>query len=148
MWLDRDEFHMVWRKVTGDFSLAARIAFEGQGVNAHRKVGVMIRESLDADARYADVAVHGDGLTSLQYRPETGAETLETVGPAGADHIVLERRGGRIAMRTATGAFTDATTGEISLTLPETCYVGFFICSHDADVLESARFSDVKFTEL
>jgi hypothetical protein len=35
---------------------------------AHRKAALMIRQSLDPGAAYADVALHGDGLTSLQSR--------------------------------------------------------------------------------
>ena len=46
-----DEFFMVWQKETGDFSLAARIAFEGAGVNAHRKIGLIVRESLIGNAK-------------------------------------------------------------------------------------------------
>ena len=37
----------------------------------------MIRQSLDPDSAYADAALHGDGLTSLQFRPTAGGETLE-----------------------------------------------------------------------
>ena len=33
----------------------------------------MIRQSLDADSPYADVALHGEGLTSLQFRDAKGA---------------------------------------------------------------------------
>jgi len=148
MWEKTDEFHMVWKKETGDFSLSTKIAFEGKGVNAHRKVGIIIRESLDADAKYADVAVHGDGLTSLQYREKTGEITKEVVGPKGADYILLERRGNKIIMKTATGKFPQDTTGEVELGFQGTCYVGLFICSHDVDVLETGYFSNVEYKKL
>jgi hypothetical protein len=36
----------------------------------------MIRQSLDADSVYADVALHGSGLTSLQFRDEKGNVTF------------------------------------------------------------------------
>jgi hypothetical protein len=62
MWDKTDEFHLAWKMETSDFPLSAKIAFEGKRVNAHRKMGIIIRESLDANAQYADVAVHGDGL--------------------------------------------------------------------------------------
>jgi hypothetical protein len=148
MWDKTDEFHMTWKKETGDFSLAAKIAFEGKGVDAHRKVGIIIRESLEANAKYADVAVHGDGLTSLQYREAIGQITKEVVGPKDADYIVLERIGKKIIMKTATGKYPQDVTGEIELDFPETCYVGLFICSHNPDVLETGYFSDVAFKKL
>ena len=37
----------------------------------------MIRQSLDADSIYADVARHGNGLTALQFRNEKGGITQE-----------------------------------------------------------------------
>ena len=146
MWATNDEFFMAWRKETGDFSLACRIAFEGVGVNAHRKTGLIIRESLSGNARYADVCVHGDGLTSLQYREKTGDMTKEVVAPHRApNYIKLERIGKKIIMKTADGKYPNDVTGEIELDFPETVYIGLFICSHEADVLETAVFSDVEY---
>jgi len=146
MWARDDEFFMVWRKETGDFSLAARITFEGEGVNAHRKIGLIIRESLTGNAKYADVCVHGDGLTSLQYRERAGDITKEVVADQKApDYIKLERIGKRIIMKTANGMYPDKITGEIELDFPETAYIGLFICSHESDVLETAVFSNVEY---
>ena len=75
MWAARDEFHFVWKRMTGDFILQARVQLLGQGVDPHRKAGWMVRPSQDADAAYVDGVVHGDGLTSLQFRRTKGAVT-------------------------------------------------------------------------
>ena len=145
MWERSDEFFMVWREISGDFTLSARIAFEGEGVNAHRKLGLIIRESLEADAKYADVAVHGDGLTSLQYRREKGDVTEEIKSNSQMpDHIILQRVGNILMMKTGTGHYPDQPEGILELVMPQKCYVGLFICSHDADVLETGYFSDVR----
>jgi hypothetical protein len=148
IWYAMDQFFYAWKKVSGNFSLAARVAFEGKGVDPHRKTGVMIRESLDGESRYADVAIHGDGLTSLQYRPETGSMTQEVVGPKGGDYVLLEKVGKKIRMRTATGTAPQDITGEIELDFPGTCYIGLFIGSHNPDVLETACFTNVEFKKL
>jgi Tol biopolymer transport system component len=148
IWAESDQFHFAWKKETGNFSFATKTAFEGKGVNAHRKAGIMIRESLEANAKYADVAVHGDGLTSLQYRSATGEETREIVAPKGADYILLERENNKIRMKTATGQYPGEVTGEIELDFPGTCYVGLFVCSHEADVKETAYFTDVEYKKL
>src|SRR5256885_14930426 len=69
MWAARDEFHFVWKKLRGDFIVRTRVEFLAPGVNNHRKVGIVARPSLDADAPYADACEHGDRtLTSLQFR--------------------------------------------------------------------------------
>ncbi|MDZ7371128.1 MAG: biopolymer transporter TolR, partial [candidate division KSB1 bacterium] len=77
MWFKEDEFHFVWKKMSGNFILTARFAFIGQGVNPHRKTGWMIRTALTPDSPYADAVVHGDGLTSLQFRRAFGNDTEE-----------------------------------------------------------------------
>src|SRR4030042_240330 len=46
-WFDRDEFHYLYKKIKGDFILTANIEFIGQGVDPHRKIGWMARNSPD-----------------------------------------------------------------------------------------------------
>ncbi|HKL31145.1 MAG TPA: hypothetical protein VJ919_01355, partial [Tangfeifania sp.] len=77
VWFERDEFYFVSQEVEGDFIFSANLKFFGEGVDPHRKMGLMIRNSDAEDAVYMDAAVHGDGLTSLQYREKKGNETLE-----------------------------------------------------------------------
>ena len=36
MWLDRDDFHFVWKQLEGNFILTARARFSGAGVEPHR----------------------------------------------------------------------------------------------------------------
>ena len=43
MWARRDEFHFAWKRMKGDFILQARVEFVGQGVDPHRKLGLMVR---------------------------------------------------------------------------------------------------------
>src|SRR5215204_6339507 len=78
MWAQRDEFHFVSKRMTGDFILQTRVELIGKGVDAHRKAGLIVRAGQDADAAYADAVVHGDGLTSLQFRRTKGAITEES----------------------------------------------------------------------
>jgi hypothetical protein len=77
MWAARDEFQFAWRKLSGDFILRTHAAFPGKGVEEHRKLGWIIRTSLDADSTYVDAAIHGNGLTSLQYRAVKGGATMQ-----------------------------------------------------------------------
>src|ERR1700746_1105147 len=76
MWLGNDAFHFAWKKMSGDTeTLTAGISFLGSGGNAPRKAVLMIRQNLDTDSVYADVALHGNGLTALQFRDEKGGVT-------------------------------------------------------------------------
>src|SRR4051812_25722474 len=98
MWGTRDAFHFVFKRMTGDFILATRARFVGAGVEEHRKMGWTVRPSFAADAPHVTAAVHGNGLTSLQFRRSAAAETEEHKFsdsiPDPDVQIQLERRGG------------------------------------------------------
>ena len=147
MWGARDEFHFVWKRLRGDFILTARALFVGRGKEAHRKLGWQVRSTLDADSPHASAVVHGDGLTSLQFRRAKGAETEESKFERGsADVIQLERKGDTLVMSAARFGETFATRSVESLPLGEEVYVGLFVCSHNKDVTERALFDGVRVT--
>ena len=50
IWGDHDDFHFVWRKMSGDFIVTTRAGFVGAGANPHRKLGWMVRASLDTSS--------------------------------------------------------------------------------------------------
>jgi hypothetical protein len=145
LWAQRDEFHFVWRRLRGDFLLQARVDFIGTGVDPHRKAGWIVRGSRDFDSPYADAVIHGDGLTSLQYRREKGGLTEQVVSEVkGAQFLQLERKGSRFTMSVA--RFGDPLTPSVLEELPlgDEVYVGLFLCSHNVDVVEKAVFRDVR----
>jgi Tol biopolymer transport system component len=145
MWGPRDEFHFAWKKMSGDFILQARVEFLGKGVDPHRKAGLIARASLDADSPYADAAVHGDGLTSLQFRKAKGAVTEQIESAArGSDVIQLERKGNTFTFSAARYGEPFAVSQLSELALGDAVYVGLFLCSHNPDVTERAVFRDVR----
>ncbi|HEV3115770.1 MAG TPA: hypothetical protein VGY58_01875, partial [Gemmataceae bacterium] len=94
MWLARDAFHYVWKKISGDVVLTANVSWVGAGREPHRKACLIIRQSLDADAAYVDAALHGDGLTSLQFREARGAATHEIQSNVShPERLRIEKRG-------------------------------------------------------
>ena len=58
----------------------------------------MIRQSLDADSAYVDVALHGDGLTSLQFRDAKGAATHEVQANVAAPERLADREARQICL--------------------------------------------------
>lgn len=145
MWFDHDEFHLVWKKMDGDFILRTRAEFIGKGVEEHRKLGWMIRSSLDSTSAYVDAAVHGSGLTSLQYRLADGDSTKEIQSDVSApDVIQLERRGNTFIMSVAHFGETFKSVQLSDLDLGDNVYVGLFVCSHNRNVTEKAHFWNVR----
>lgn len=146
LWFERDEFYFVSQSVEGDFIISASLKFIGEGVDPHRKIGVMIRESEAENAVYADAAVHGDGLTSLQYREKTGAATLEKAAEKKdiPDFVQLERKGNEIIFRASKNGAVLTEISRVKLDLGEKVLAGIFIGSHNVDVLEKAEFWNVR----
>jgi hypothetical protein len=70
VWYTRDEFRYLWKKISGDVSLAADIAFPDPNGYGDRKAFLIIRQNLDDDSKEAMVALHGAGMVHLAQRPE------------------------------------------------------------------------------
>lgn len=147
IWADHDEFQFVWKKMKGDFIISTRAEFLGNWVNYHRKVGVMIRKSLDGNSAHVNTVEHGDGLTSLQFRRTAGAQTEEIKAKLTKANIIeLERHGNQYIMRAAVYGepFVMDTVNDIDL--GDEVYVGLFVGSHNSDVVETGVFSNVRLT--
>jgi Tol biopolymer transport system component len=149
MWAKTDAFHFAWKRITGNFSLTADVRFVGKGVAEHRKAAVMVRENLDANSAYADVALHGDGLTALQFRPVAGAETSEVRSSENAPlRIRIERRGAQFIMYAGRTEQSLVRSFPVTVDVRGPVYVGLGICSHDVNVVETAIFSNVSIQDL
>jgi TolB protein len=150
MWMTADGFQFAWKKMSGDFSITANISFYGTGGNAHRKGVLMIRQSLDSDSVYVDAALHGNGLTALQYREEKGAMTKDIESnDFSTQRMRLEKRGDLFYLYAAGGSSDLHPVGaSIRLPLKGDFYVGVGVCSHDKDVTETALFSNVAIAPL
>jgi TolB protein len=149
MWFTNDAFHFVWKKVSGDVTLAADISFPAAGGNAHRKACLLIRQNLETDSAYADAAQHGDGLTSLQYRETRNTRTYEIQTSVSAPtRLRIEKRGQYISMSIAgKGETLHPAGGSFRLDLNGSFYVGLGVCAHDNNALEKAVFSNVELIE-
>ncbi|MGO9269680.1 MAG: TolB family protein [Terriglobia bacterium] len=148
MWFAADAFHFVWKRVSDDVALTADISFLDQGGNEHRKAVLMVRQSLEADSAYADVALHGNGLTSLQFRDAKGATTQEVQSSISAPkRLRIEKRGDYFFMSLAAdGGEVQMAGGSPRIPLVGPFYVGIGVCSHDKDKVEAAVFSQVDLT--
>lgn len=146
MWMNLDQFQFAWKKIRGDFIMKATIRFLGTGVAGHRKIGIMARDKLTADSRYADCSVHGGLplLTSLQFRLSDGDTTSQVIlSSYHPTEIEFERSGNIFTFSAATFGENYKTVTQ-TIELNEEVYAGIYICSHMEDVVEKAMFSNVR----
>ena len=164
MWFTNDAFHFVWRRVSGDFSLTASISWLEEGGNAHRKACLLVRQGLSAESAYVDVAVHGNGLTSLQFRESSGGMTREIqAAETRPSRLGIERQGDAFFMLAPGGQDSTIDPGKTTLAsqasapkplepagafvrlhFTEPIYVGIGVCAHDDARLERAAFSGLE----
>ena len=150
IWFERDEFHYAYKKIKGNFVLTANFEFVGKGVDPHRKIGWMVRESLEENASHISAVAHGDGLTVMQWRLIKGAfmrDPQDEIFATKANYqiIQLERQGTTIIFRAAqVGEPLQVIGKQVMNDLPDAVLAGVFINAHNPDVVEEARVWNVR----
>lgn len=158
VWYTRDEFRYLWKKMSGDVSLAADITFPDSAGYGDRKALLIIRQSLDDDSKEAMVALHGAGLLHLAWRPEKGknidqmkvdikslmGKDADTRTLALAKRIGIEKRGNEFSIYVSMTGEPMHRYGEpIRLDIDGPFYVGIGFCSHQPDQVSTATLSNV-----
>jgi hypothetical protein len=146
MWFKQDAMHFVWKKVSGDVSIAADVSFVGTSTQAHRKACLVVRQNLDPGSPYVDVAVHGDGLTSLQFREaEEGATREIQSNVAAPKRVRLDKIGDTVYLSVARDGEEPHPSGaSFKLRMTDPFYVGLAVSAHDEKAFETAVFSRVE----
>src|SRR5580692_8571576 len=151
VWYTRDEFRYLWKKMSGDVSLAADIRFPDPNGYGDRKAMLVIRQDLEDDSKEAIAALHGLGMIHLAQRPEKGVRVKDLeyrVGgrglPGGASpdslvtvtarRIGIEKRGDSFALFISLEGEPMSQFGPpVRLHLDGPFYVGIGFCSHLPD---------------
>lgn len=152
IWYTRDEFRYVWKKVTGDVSLAADISFPNAAGYGDRKAVLVIRQDLDDDAKEIMTALHGAGLIHLALRPEKDGnlkEAFHIETPGGnfkAARIGIEKKGdGFLLWFGLAGEPMHRVGPPVTLKFDGPFYVGLGFCSHVPDTTDTTVLSEVVF---
>ena len=129
IWFNNDEFCYAWKIMEGDFIVYASMTFLPGNNEPHRKGGWMVRQGLDDNSPYVDAVVHGDGLTSMQFREVINGETSEIVAESKNPSIIqLERIGNTYIMRTANPGEPLMEVARKEQNLGSSVYVGLVAC--------------------
>ena len=159
IWYTRDEFRYLWKKMSGDVSLAADITFPNPDGYDDRKAVLVIRQDLDDDAKEIMTALHGAGLIHLAQRPEKGASIKEDSRLERRGPLVVEKPGSPVlpAKRLGIEKHGDSFSlfvsleGEpmhqigpsVNLHIDGPFYVGIGFCSHLPDKSDTAVLANV-----
>jgi hypothetical protein len=150
IWGKADQFHYVWREMSGNFAVTATAKFLTDGI-AHRKAAIMLRKSLDTDSQFVHLAIHGDGTPSVQFR-NTKADNTNTVdfpieGP-GIWKLKLLRQGTTITVWIAKDGAPLRELGHTLNQLGSPILLGLGVSSHTQEATNTVLFSDVSVEQL
>jgi hypothetical protein len=81
IWAKEDQFQYVWREMSGDIAVTASMQFLGEGA-AHRKAGIMLRQTLDTDSPYIDVVIHGNGMPASSGGTPKVTSPMPSISPS------------------------------------------------------------------
>ncbi|QLG28824.1 pectate lyase [Halorarum halophilum] len=152
IWSEVDAFHFYYESLEGDFDVTVRNT-ELERTDAFAKTGLMVRETLDDDAKNVMLRRTPDGAASLQWRPEAGTETLSTTsggedesdvdgGSVQADWLRLRRSGDTVEAYGSTDG-SDwtriAQLGPENVDLDSAAHVGIPVTSHNVGTLCTAQ---------
>ena len=162
VWYVRYEFRYLWRRASGDVSLAADVRFPDPNGYGDRKAVLVIRQSLDDDAKEVVVSLHGGGMISIAQRPQKGlrvndveyriasrggrpgGESPDSLVTINARRIGLEKHGVAFTLWVSLDGEPMRPFGPpIHLPFDAPFYVGIGFCSHLPDKSDTAILSNV-----
>ena len=140
----RDEFGLLARETTGDFTLTATVAYDGVA-HRHAKAGLMFRASPDEDAPFVSVVLFPGGRSVIGSRAYPGGPVTEQTLLIGAttQRLMLMREGGTF-VASAESTAPNPQQAKRSLTPPmldAPGWLGPCVLSHDGAVSAKVDFT-------
>jgi len=157
IWNNADAFHFMYKELSGDGSIVARVVSKGTGSNTWAKGGVMIRNSLTAGSEHAMMVItaNSDGAAGkgagFQRRLAANGASTGTDNPGTAVDVPywvrIDRAGNAFsAFMSADGqAWTQVGPTE-TIAMADPVYVGLCVTSHAAGELRTFTFDNVSLT--
>ena len=144
IWDQADAFHFVHQEANGDISLTVRVA-EQQNTDPWAKAGVMIRDSLDANAAYVFVFVTPANGVQFQQRNSAGTAAGPVAGQGGQAPcwVRLTRHGDNFSAETSPDGTAWQKLNSASVAMDNPVYAGLAVCSHSKGNLCRAVFDNL-----
>jgi len=139
-----DAFHFVYLSLVGDGQIVAHVARQTD-TDPWAKAGVMIRETLDPSARFADMVLTPDRGAAFQRRTEPGANAAHTEldGIAAPVWVKLARSGSTLTGFVSSDGTTWTPVGTDTVPMAATVYVGLAVTAHNNALLNTALLDHV-----
>ena len=144
IWGSADSFHYVSQAISDDTQIVARVTHI-DNTNGFAKAGVMLRESLAANAAHVILALNPSGAIEFMTRSTTGGSTawLSGASQSPPTWLRLVRSGSTVTGSVSSDGSSWATVGTTTLSIAASARVGLVVTSHDTGVLNTSTFDSV-----
>ena len=154
IWNNADECRYVYKQLTGDGSMTVRVDYLDATPSTWAKGGVMVRQSTEAGAINAFVAMTGGdgGGATFQQRLEADGSSVSQHTYEGNPFappywVKLERAGSAVSAFISPDGQTWQQAGDTAtVALTDPVLIGLALTSHNASVATSAAFSQLSTT--
>jgi hypothetical protein len=161
VWGESDEFRYAYKMLLGDGSISARVV-SVENTSTWAKAGVMIRETLDDYSTHGFMFITPENRRAFQNRPEVGYDSFSAHGEPNSitlpGWVRLVRQGNNITAYYSEDGINwiqqpddentgdDASPNPQSIVMRQDIYIGMALCSHNANAICTAVFSDLDTT--
>jgi hypothetical protein len=156
IWNDADEFHYAFKTLTGPGSIIAKV-LSVDNTDPWAKAGVMIRETLDADSKFAAVYISPGNGCHFQARTDTDIAATSDSAVASTEQTSVTAPYWVKIERDVAGNFrgsfsVDGSTwrpmpwNPQNISMNSNVYVGLAVTSHNNSAVCQVKFSNVTIT--
>ena len=142
-----DSLNFMYRALTGDGTIMARLASQTIGGTTNDKVGLMMRETTNANSEMATVILNtGYGRNRFGSRSSSGAAAAWIDGSTNLSlprWYKLTRVGSAFTGYTGTDGTTWTPIGSANITMSNNIAVGIAVCSRDTTARNTSAFDNV-----
>jgi len=120
-----DSFHYLYQTLQGDGSITVRVS--SLGATQNPKAGIMIRDSLDSNAKSASLVLTSSSRAYFYYRSATGGSTSSSYATATTSYLLRLTRTGDVfrAEVSGNGGSTWTQVGtDRTIAMGQTVYIG------------------------
>ncbi len=149
IWGNADEFHFVYKKLSGAFSIQANVwSYNDDATSEWSKAGLMVRDNLTAGSPHMHSLTRAfDGQYDAQWRTEQNA-TSYNVGASDYEigDVRLVRSGQNVKAYYIGDDGEWVLSSEQTIQLTDPVYVGLSITSHDDGLYSVGEYDNLEIT--
>lgn len=146
IWGNGDQLNYIYQSLRGNAEIIVKVQSVSR-LDGWAKAGVMIRETLNSDAKHVDMMLTPENGATFQYRTATTGVTADHTAAATVPKwLKLTRSGNTFTGAISSNGTSWQTVGSIQVPMTSKVYIGLALSNPGEDSRNKAVFGNVKIT--